>query len=202
MEELSVGELLKKTYLNLEERNMHQEIILPNGVMTEIADDTDWHRSRTGYMRYEKVDIFDFGKSWLLGRGEKSGSYPARPYDSDILALEFSIENKESAQIQKEIEDKIRLSSYFSNSLVFGYADGNIGINKCSGLGRKMMQLIKPNVSKFIARRPEYDETVIELSTLMPPTTKEMLYKPEFASVISEAIETVLKEESKIKVGE
>jgi hypothetical protein len=192
---VSIRDLLKNAYSNLQTRNPHQEIALENEAFSVIADDSDWHRSRTGYMKYNKADVFDFGKSWALGIGEKAGSYPARPYDSDIIALELS--QCEPMQIQKEIGEKIAASSYFENSLVFGYADGNLGINKEGRFGNRMMQLIKPKVPEFIAQRPEYDESVIELSTLRPPVTREMTYKPKFADFITEVIETVLREESK-----
>jgi hypothetical protein len=197
MSGITVGDLLNRTYDGLKNRNQHQEIVLDSDACAEIADDTDWHRSRTGYMCYKKVDLFNLEKPWLLGHGKKGGSYPARPYDSDILALEFSSDGKEPRNIQKEIEDKIVASTYFQNSLVFGYADGNLGLNKEGRFGKRMMQLIKPNVQKFIAQKPEYNDEVLELSTLSPPFTKEMLYKPEFAKSLTEAIETVLKEESK-----
>ena len=196
MKELNVNELLKNTYSNLEKRNSHEKIKLTDLVYTEIADDSDWHRTRKGYMRYEKVDIFDFGKQWLLGCGENCGSYPARPYDSDILALEISNENK-PINIQKEIEEKIHLSSYFRNSLIYGYADGNLGISKSGRFGKRMRETIKPKVSEFIAQKPEYDSQYLELSTLLPVNTKEMLYKPVFVDFLTEAIEDVLKEESK-----
>jgi hypothetical protein len=65
-------------------------LFFPNKALTEIARDSDWHRTKVGYMGYETAGLFEFGGSiWIVGRGEACGSYPADPYDSDILALEF-----------------------------------------------------------------------------------------------------------------
>ena len=192
---ITVRDLLKNVYSSLQDRNSHETISLERQAVSEIADDTDWHRSRTGYMGYGSVDLFDFGKQWMMGRGERCGSYPARPYDSDILALEFP--KAEPKNVQEEIEKKIGGSSYFTNSILFGYADGNIGVNKEGRFGGKMMSVIKPKVPEFIVQSPKYDDRFIEMSTLKPLNTKEMLYKPEFAGIITEAIEGVLKEESR-----
>lgn len=100
---LNVRELLKETYSILQKRYNPQQIILPRRALAEIADDSDLHRIRVGYIRYESAGLFQLdGKTWAIARGEKWGSYPAEPYDSDILALEFLVEGKTPEQIQEE----------------------------------------------------------------------------------------------------
>lgn len=203
MKSLTVRELLKNTYESLERRNPHQEIALPEPALSLIADDSDWHRTRRGYMKYEKTNLFQFnGKKWAISRGESYGSYPARPYDSDFLALELSTEGKSSEQIQKELIEGIGDSSYFRNSLICGMADGNLILNSSGKFGKKMLELLKPKLPDFVTQKPEYDTSVILASTLQHPTIKEMLYKPTFVGFLTETIETILKEFNEKKEGE
>jgi len=195
-ENLSVRELLKKTYENLADRNPHKEIYLTEPAFAEIANDSDWHRTSKGYMKYESANLFRFnGKSWVVSRGEKYGSYPAEPYDSDILALEPSEENPTSLYIRSKLES----SSYFRNSIVFGLADGNLGVGTNSPFfenrfEKRVTEILKSKISDFVAQMPEYDKSAILASTLQYPITKKMLYKPDFADFLTETIEKILKE--------
>lgn len=151
-EGLSVRELLKATYNRLAERHPHEEMILEGKPIAEIANDSDWHRTRVGYMRYETANLFQFNnKTWAIARGEKCGQYPAEPFDSDILALELSVESKTGEQIKGELEEMIRRSEYFRNSLVFGMADGRIGVGTRHSYER-MTELLSSGISKFIAQ--------------------------------------------------
>ncbi len=185
---------MKNTYSILAERNNPREIVFPRRVLTEIADDSDWHRSRSGYMCYKYAGLFHLdGKTWSITRGEKCGSYPAEPYDSDILALELLAEGKTLEQIQKELKEGIEHSSYFRNSLIFGMADGNLSSIEGSRFGREMSRRLQPEINRFIAQEPEYDEGVILVSTLQYPTTRCMLYRQEFADFLADSIEAVLK---------
>jgi len=197
---ITVGDLLKNTVKTLTTRNAAKEISLPDGAEAEIANDSDWHRTRVGYMHYEKVNLLNIGdRNWAIGRGEKWGSYPAEPYDSDILALRFDAGNKTDGRIVEEIRRGIETSSYFQNSLVYGYADGNLGVCKSGRFGEEILKALKPKVSSFIAQKAEYDEEHILMSTLQYPTTQVMLYKPNFVDFLTETIEKVLKEDKKPK---
>ncbi len=194
VEGLNVRELLKSTYLRLYERHNPQVVVFSNRALAEIANDSDYHRTRVGYMGYDSAGLFQFdGKTWAISRGEKCGGYPAEPYDSDLLALEFLAEGKTPKQIQEELGEGIGQSSYFRNSLIFGMADGNLSLNKEGRFGEKMLKRLQPEIQRFIAQEPEYDRSVILVSTLQYPTTKNMLYKPEFADFLADSIEAVLR---------
>ena len=124
---LNVRNVLKGTYALLRERHNPKEIVFPNGVLTEIGNDSDWHRTKVGYMGYESEGLFQLdGVTWAIARGEKCGSYPAEPYDSDLLALEVIVEGKTHEKIQEELSERIAYSSYFIKSLVCGAAAGNL----------------------------------------------------------------------------
>jgi len=191
---LHVRGLLRGAYEKLSQTHKNKEITFSNSVLTEIADDSDYHRTKKGYMGYESARTFQFnGKIWVVARGEECGSYPAEPYDSDILALEFPLEGRITKATKKELTKKIRESSYFSNSLICGMADGNLAVSEGGRFGKQMIDLLRPKIQDFIAQKPEYDRSVILASTLQYPTTRCMLYKPEFADFLAELFETVLK---------
>ncbi|MBI5066178.1 hypothetical protein HZA97_08135 [Candidatus Woesearchaeota archaeon] len=188
---LSVGELIERTYQTLSNKHNHEELSFQNNeVRTEIADDSDWHRTRTGYMRYKRAGIFNLkGNTRVIAKGEACGSYPADPYDSDILAFEFLRETeKDSLQVREDIIDKIAMSSYFKNSLLCGMSDGSLTSTK------KMFELLKPELNNFIAETPKYDPEFLSLSTLSPICTSSVKYKPEFAEFLANSIEAILND--------
>lgn len=189
---LSVRELLENTYEKLGERNSYTEIILPKEVTSEIADDSDWHRTRVGYMGYDKVRFFNFNnKSWLIGNGKSCGAYPARRYDSDILALELAV-NQSPDEVCKQFQENI--DSYFKNSLIYGMVDGMLASSRNGRFTQKMMDLLKPKVDEFIAEMPRYNDEILSPDTMSPINTSSMKYKLEFADFLAETIEKVLKE--------
>lgn len=186
---LSVRELFEKTYEILGEKNSHSEIILPKRVKSQIADDSDYHKIRTGEMGYDNVSFFTFsGKSWLIGNGKSCGQYPSRPYDSDILALEFAV-SENPAEVCEQFQKNI--SSYFVNSLIHGKSDGMLVTFK-NRFSEKMISLVKPRIEEFIAGEPEYNSEVLLPDDLQPVNIKAMTYRPEFADFLAETIKTVL----------
>jgi len=195
--ELSVRALLEQTVNHLEAEYKYKKVGFENPVRVEIADDSDWHRTKTGYMTYEKLNLFSFNgnaKYWAIGLGTTNGGYPAADYDSDIIALLFNPKSKRIIQIRKELTDILHHSTYFSNSLICGEYDGNLSaVKKCS-LGQKVVEKLKPEIEKFIAKEPKYDSEYIRMDNLAPMNTQNMMYKPKFVEFLSQTIIDVLKE--------
>jgi len=55
-----------------------------------IADDSDDHRTRRGWMRYDELyGARVASRTYVLGLGESEGHYPARPYRADIVILSY-----------------------------------------------------------------------------------------------------------------
>lgn len=193
IEGLTVRELLKSTYSKLTERHNPREIILPAGAWAEIANDSDWHRTRAGYMNYQSAGLFRLeGNCWAIARGETCESYVAAPYDSDILALEFMADVHSEQAIPEELRERIRQSTYFENSLIYGLAGGSLAVGG-QKFGRQMLKLLKPEMQKFIAQEAEYDSQYYSLSTLSPICRSSVKYKPEFTEFLANSIEAVLK---------
>ena len=192
---ITVNELLKRTYERLTKDKEYKEMPFPKKVLSEIGNDSDWHRTKIGYMGYESVRLVEFGNRRLaIGRGERCGDYPAKPYDSDIIVLEVPAEWKEPEQVQEELTRAIRKGSYFTNTLILGGANGELGAIKRSKFGK--MSEIASLIDGFVAQEPEYAAGLIDLSTGGPPCTKGVRYKSEFVDVLAQRIEEVLTETS------
>lgn len=193
---LDIRRLIEKTYEVLAQRNKHKEVIFPenNQPDCEIADDSDWHRTRTGSMFYKSVELFQFSqKTWAIGIGTASGGYPARPYDSDLLALEFVVGEKSEDELNRELSEAIRCSTYFKNSLFFGRADGLLAVSGEGRFSEVMRQRLAPVAESYLARQPEYDTNYIELA--WPPryvNTRQTLYKNTFPEFLAKTIEDIL----------
>lgn len=187
---ISVRDLLKNTYEKIGQRNSSSEIIFQNKVLTEIADDSDYHRKKIGYMGYENARTFEFnGKYWAIARGEKCGDYPGDIYDSEILALELKSENTEKEELERIIDK----STYFTNSLIFAKRDGHLCLSKENKFGIRMQDVLQPRLREFIAQLPEYDENLFSARTLSPICTKSLMYKPELVDFLADSIRQVLE---------
>jgi len=164
-----------------------------HGVLAEIADDSDWHRTRTGYMLYRSAKIVDIGgRRWAIARGESSGDYPARPFDSDIVAVSVPPGRKVDARLKAEVMEAIRRSSYFRSSLVVAMADGNLVVYGRSVFGQAVKAGLEPVAADLVARGIERNDDCIDPGTMRAVVTSSAAYKPtaprRLAAVIREAL--------------
>lgn len=193
---LSARELLDKTYENLEKKFGHRTIEFQEPALAEIANDSDWHRTRIGYMEYENADLFKFnGNEWALAIGRACGSYPADPYDTDITAILCNSKEKEQEDTQKELMRGFRCSSYFRNSIVYSMSDGSLAINKESKIGNRFLEIVKPKIAEYVAKGPEYHGRFMTMD-LRPVVTARAEYKPKFADFLTETIVKILSEKT------
>lgn len=164
-----------------------------------IADDSDWHRNRTGYMSYDSAQILRFGKkAWVVARGEKTGDYPGDQYASDIIAIYAGdvgvLPEKERAERLKEILRKGSSQSHaeFSDSLLVAMSDGSVVFPEF-GIGRRLFELKGDELQTHIAEQRQLDKRYISAGTLQPLVAKAQSYKSSAVVVVVEGIETVLK---------
>ncbi|MBI2105435.1 hypothetical protein HYT56_01195 [Candidatus Woesearchaeota archaeon] len=188
---ISVRQLLENTYTALCQRHSPRKINLK--ARAEISNGPDYHRLRSGYMNYNEVGLFRFnGKPWAISRGEAGRNYLARSFDSDILALRFEAGEKTEDLIRKELIENIAFSPYFVNSLIIGKSDGRLAGNKKISLGKKILEILESEISRFIAHKAEYSREAVELGTMRPFCTSDAQYKPEFAEFLADSIEKIL----------
>lgn len=194
---LSVRELLDKTYEALEKKFEHKTVIFPEHASAEIANDSDYHRTRIGSMSYEKANVFRFnGREWAIAIGKACGSYPADPYDTDISAIQTKTEGKLEKQIGKELMEGFERSSYFRNSIIYGMSDGSLAVGNQSPFKDKVLEILKPQMEKYMAKQPKYHDKFITMD-LRPVVTGRAEYKPEFTKFLAESIATILSENAK-----
>ncbi|MFA5303154.1 MAG: hypothetical protein WC393_01295 [Candidatus Nanoarchaeia archaeon] len=189
---ITVNELFQGIYNSLIKKNKHEKINFSEKVYAEIADDSDWHRTRTGEMIYENASLCTFNnQQYLIALGLKTAGYPADKYSCDLTAIKISNKNIAEEGLMSILEQ----STYFKNSLMHGLNDGNIGLVK-NNYGEKLFNIIKEKTDEIIAQEPEYNPNYIDLSTLGAVCTKSIKYKKEAINLITDSIEKILKEEN------
>lgn len=114
--ELYASEVLERTFEEIIKKQPNRQVVFSELVSTVIADDSDHHRIKRGYMVYKEVRILQFnGKHWAIGMGEAQGDYPARPYGRGIIAVKILPDESIGAE---EIAEKIQIEGGFSNLLL------------------------------------------------------------------------------------
>ncbi len=152
---------------------------------TEIADDSDGHRTKKAHMDYRKgVLVTVANQPYFIGSGVHEGNYPGGQYRGDLLILPLKSESLEEGTIK----DAIRESEYFANSPLIAMEGGDIWIggpeSKKSGLIEKL-----GDVSEFIQRRPEYAQGLISSSTLEQAVTRSMTYQRRFPEFLAKTLQ-------------
>jgi len=164
MEEgLYVGEAFDEAFEHMKRKLNGKEIILSETPQAEIANDSDWHRSREGYFIYRKVMIAVVeGKECVVALGTASGDYPADPYCCDIVAFRISSEGKSEEELKELICNELVRGSYFKNSVVIAMDNGRTTINPDGPFA----EFIKKTAyewtpAEYTAKPVEYQEGVL-----------------------------------------
>lgn len=187
VEGITASELLKQVFESMQRKLEGREIQLPSAALAEIANDSDWHRTRIGYMSYQAVTLVKIDdKEWALAFGSASGDYPAGPYSCDIVVLPVSTNGKSDEQLVLEIHDALAASSYFRNSLVYAMYDGSLAGAKNGRFTQSVIELLRPRIMEFTAQEMEINRGVVHLD-LRPVVKSSYLYKPEFVTFLSDS---------------
>jgi len=124
------SEVVEKVFKILT-KNVTMEVFFPTteepiGAFALIADDSDDHRTRRGYMRYLSFRIITLGsQQFALGLGTAWGSYPARPYENDIMILKVPQAIKD-VEICKWLEETVPSNRIFRSSVILGMELGEL----------------------------------------------------------------------------
>ena len=170
-------------------------IILDESPWAEIADDSDGHRERKGYMKYSRVFVTRIkGHAWILAFGEAVGGYPADPYGNDITALHLGRERvfDTDQEFLKEVSEKLGESEYFSNSLILTMSSGAMSFNKPSSWFNYAMPAIRDIAPQLVAEDPKFDREHLSLSTLSPIVTSSAKYNVAAPKMLAEKLVEVL----------
>lgn len=208
---LGVGEVLEGVYEELVKTSGAREVDFPRAVHTIIADDSDYHRTRRGFMMYEKVLFLPKGEDlWVVAWGRARGGYPADPYDSVITAFVFE-KRPEEDELLTHTEKALEIAAFFSHSLIVGMKSGDLAFiekprsyvytqtnHLAVALGRALEARIQ---SHHVVTEKDVNRELIDMGTLRPLVTRATRYSPSIIPVIADAIHTVLSDESLPRVG-
>lgn len=222
---LTAEQILDKVYPSLTQRKGVQKFSFVTGhdlqetakdhlrVHFAIADDSDDHRSRTGYMSYEAAHLVPFGQQpWLLAKGTKTGDYPGNEYAADIFAVkadQLQLETPEKnvhdivreymrEQMKKEREDAHRLGIFpappFLASLLVAHSwEGGGGFTFPTwSLGHHLGMNIKQQLAEMEMQKTKRDERYLSANDLQPAVVGEARYAPAAVRVLIEGIEKIL----------
>lgn len=182
---LTAKELINATYECLKKKYFLQETKLGKDIFVEIADDTDWHRVRKGYMIYKSSAICKInGKFWLIFQGEETRGYPADPFAANLAAILIDFPRIKEEDYLSLVEN----STYFRNSLIIARMNGDIEGNGENNLSVELINSIKPKFSSFIARGIKRDKNLYSLSDFQPVVRSPMLYKQNFVKFLGSAV--------------
>jgi hypothetical protein len=190
---ITAHELLERTYVQLVQITGGETISLPRTAHAEIADDSDYHRTRIGYATYKSAVVVEIaGKPRVLAFGGTGGSYPSDPYDCDIAAPTFTEENSEMDQAMQAYA-ALESNLYYRYSLIHAMSDGQLAVSGRSKLGRAVIQSIGPKLHEFVAKDLEVDPNLFMMD-LRPVVRSGVLYKPELVELLARTLHEVLLE--------
>jgi len=185
---LSAREVLEGVYNLLKKKFKAKEIKLPKPATAEVGNDSDWHRTRIGYIKYEKFLLLKLnsGKAWIISLGTVCGDYPANRYDCDLAAIPISKKRK----IAHEGFKLLKKNSYFKNSIIFSLYTGELAVKE-NTFGRKIIEILGRELDKFIAKEAEIDHRYFNLD-FTPVVKSPLEYKPKLIDFLSEIAISVL----------
>lgn len=187
------GEIINLTFKKIKKKHAEKEIVFPHYVLSLIADDSDYHRTRQGFMRYDSVIVVKLGdNNWVMAKGRAWGDYPADPYDNDILVggLGDSLKGKSNQKLAEEIMEQIGSywNSGFVNSIIAARNSGHLFT------GRRwqevMADFVAPKISEFVEKGLETHEgyVTLEVGGIVPAVKSSIKYKKEFADFLAKTI--------------
>lgn len=206
---LSGMEMLEKVYAQLVKRNKAQLVDFqaipkryPDDEMMEklhgearflwflIADDSDHHRDRRGWMRYDLAHIVEKGgQRAVIAHGRKAGSYPGDQYAGDLIVVPTNGFGKEDpVALARTVRDDLRRRhlGYFSDSIIVAMSDGSLKF-PASQPGIRLQQRISGELRQ--TEPAVEDGRYIQASSLRVPVIREGRYHPSSVRVVVEGIE-------------
>ncbi len=184
------NEIIEKVFHKIKREYGEKLMIFEPPALSLIADDSDYHRTRRGYMKYESIAFCKIEGSWfVLGQGEAWGSYPADPYSVDILAVPISSGEIKKQEMKKVIER--RINAFFKFSIIASKRSGAMFIGK---YWEKKIKISKERFSSFIQEASERanDLFTIEEYDMVPILVSPSKYKKELALYLFQKIEEAL----------
>ncbi len=176
-------------------KNTVMEILFPNteepeyaGVFTLIADDSDYHRIRRGFMRYKSFSIVALNsQQFAIGLGTAWGDYPADPYKNDIMILRIPQIEGSMAEICEWLKKNVPSNRGFRGSVILSMADEELGFPTA-------WRWLSERLADFTRVKKATDKRFIAATTLKPVVTRRAEYNRKVVSAIARLILARLNE--------
>ncbi len=180
---ISATGLLKKITEMLQKIYNGKIIELSKSVQSEIADDSDPHRTKKGYFKYDSFCLIENNdKRWALGFGETSGHYPKDKFLCGLVLFQLSSSDKSKNGMAKEFSTRLEEENYFQSSPpLFMLSSGDIAI--IEKLGVKIEELIE-----FTAVKSEEDSGTFNMD-LTPVVTVQAQYQEGFVNFLCKKLQ-------------
>lgn len=182
---LSARQLFEQVYNSIQKKLGGKEIKFSPEVQVKVGSDSDGHRERIGYFCYKKTMLVKIGdKKWVVALGIPSGGYPADPFDCEIAAVAV-LPTKLGRKKMEEIEESLEMGIYFRNSMIIASYTGNFQFNPKSQFCEKVLDFLRQETEKLIAKEAILDNTRFTLDT-RPVLKSAVEYKPEGIDFLSD----------------
>jgi hypothetical protein len=162
---------------------------MPAGVLAEVGDDSDWHKTNKGYMRYTWAALIENGR-WLLAFSENGGGYPADQYACELTLMPVNSTNLAGEELVSKVAEALRTSSYFRNSVFVGLDNGYLGSPDnvvALAVGRSLSGLDESFIAQKLLNRDDVVNT-----DMSPVVARKQTYKPATVELIATAIQDAL----------
>jgi hypothetical protein len=195
---LTARQLLRGAMRRLGRRRRIRNVWMQSGARSLIADDSDHHRIRRGYMLYLTAKIIQVGPRadqnyWLLARGEGNLAYPAAAYDSDLLARRIEPPFEFGKPLAERVAAIIGEASFFRHSLTVALSDGNMFCPTVNQAGARLGILLEGKAGQWLAQRAEYNNELLLAATLQPVVNRSYGYRPEAANELANLVVRALE---------
>ncbi|PIN99766.1 hypothetical protein COT72_05010 [archaeon CG10_big_fil_rev_8_21_14_0_10_43_11] len=132
-------------------------------------------QNKRGYMVYNSINVLKVGNNiWAVGLGELTGeNHLIERYTGDIIWLKLELGEKNEEELRTELLRRTR-------SLA-SYTDGKLFLPFIRDGYRIFESLKKHNLNEYVVQEAEYNNT------------RSMKFKPEFAELLANTIESILE---------
>jgi len=198
--DFSGGDVVRQVRNRLVKRLDGEAHALPRELYLVIADDSDHHRSRTGYMKYDAGHVVAAGENRLfLALGEAHGDYPPRPFDCDLMALKLTWDWKGPSDVIDYFDRAPGMyiaagQMPFNATLLLAMASGEL----CDGGDWTRFQtpikaaLADPDVRKHMVQPVERDPRYIAASTLQQVVSRPARFSSAIVNPLTEKLIEIL----------
>ncbi len=165
---------------------------LESPIRVEVADDSDYHRTRKGYFRYNRLYVVTLPRHrWILGKGVNAGGYPADGLVSDLLARQLPSVLQAD---HKTIIGVVTGSEYFSHSVMVVREGGEFAVAGSQQRQAEYRRLFRADAKEVVASEGKVNTEVMTMS-LEPVFDSETLWTRRMAELMAETIAQILLKE-------